>query len=116
MILNYGYGNNMVLENWTIEEMTGYKPISTYYTDFSIAEKFGKDAIVDTYNTAMENWKTDYKWLTEIVMVLNWKMWRHSEDNIELSKLYQELWEKASNYAETHLKDEELSYYYRTTD
>ena len=35
----------MKLENWTIEEMTGYKPITTFYTDFSIADKFGTKGI-----------------------------------------------------------------------
>lgn len=35
----------ILLENWTIEETTGYKPLTTFYTDFSIAEKFGLDGI-----------------------------------------------------------------------
>ena len=35
----------MKIENWTIEEMTGYKPISTFYIDFSIADMIGVDAI-----------------------------------------------------------------------
>ena len=106
----------MQIKDWCIEQMTGYKPITTYYSDFSIAEKFGNQAIIDTYEQAMENWKMCYEYLTEIVMVLNWKMWEHSEGNLELSRLYQDLWEKASRYAETHLKGDELSYYYRTTD
>ena len=106
----------MKLENWNIEEMTGYKPITTFYTDFSIAEKFGKDAIIDTYKRAMDNWKKNYKYLNELVMALNWKMFRWYEENSTLSALYGVLWEKASNYAEKNLNGEELSYYYKTTD
>ena len=32
----------MKIENWRIEELTGYKPITSFYTDFSIADRFGK--------------------------------------------------------------------------
>lgn len=39
----------MKVENWRIEELTGYVPITTFYTDFSIADKFGIGAIEDTY-------------------------------------------------------------------
>ena len=42
----------MKIENWIIEEITGYKPITTLYTDFIIADKFGQRAIVDTYQIA----------------------------------------------------------------
>lgn len=105
----------MQLENWNIEEMTGYKPITTFYTDFSIADKFGDKAIIDTYKRAMDNWKNDYKYLTELVMVLNWKAFRY-QDNHDLCLLYTTLWDMASNYAENNLNGDELDYYYATTD
>lgn len=63
------------LPRWNIEEMCGYKPITTFWDDFSIADNFGIDAVCDTYNRAFQEWKTDYKYLTELVMVLNWKIW-----------------------------------------
>ena len=66
----------MTIENWTIEEMTGYKPITTFYTDFSIADKFGVEAIKDTYKRVFQEWRHDYKYITELAMVLNWKLWR----------------------------------------
>ena len=106
----------MVIKNWNIEEMCGYKPLTTYYMDFSIAEPFGVGAIKETYNTAMECWKNDYKYLTEIVMVLNWKIFEHYGHNDRYAKLYDELWREADMYAQTHLKGEELDYFYRTTD
>lgn len=102
--------------NWNIEELTGYTPITTFYTDFSIADGFGVDAIKDTYKRAFNEWKTDYKYLTELVMVLNWKIAEHYEDNMEYAELYNQLWGKADSYACEHLKGEQLDYFYKTTD
>ena len=104
------------VERWNIEEMTGYHPISTFYEDFSTADSSGVPAIRDTFNRAFENWKTDYKMLTELVMVLNWKIFRWYKRNDKLAMVYNELWEKADIYATENLKGEELSYFYRTTD
>ncbi len=106
----------MKIKTWTIYEQTGYKPITTFYEDFSIADWFGESAIRDTFNRAFKHWKEDYKFLTELVMALNWKIWEHYESNEKYAKLYNELWEKADLYATSHLKGEELSYFYRTTD
>jgi hypothetical protein len=86
------------------------------YLDFSIADKFNVDAIKDTYERAFNEWKNDYRYLTELVMVLNWKSWEHYETNEEYTQLYIELWSKADKYATTHLKGDELSYFYKTTD
>lgn len=106
----------MKIKTWTIYEQTGYKPITTFYEDFSIADWFGLDAIRDTFKRAFEEWKGNYKFLTELVMALNWKIWEHYETNEKYAKLYNELWEKADLYATSHLKGEELAYFYRTTD
>lgn len=106
----------MNIKNWNIEEMTGYKPITTFYQDFSIADMFGKSAILDTYNRAFEEWKKDYKYLTELVMVLNWKIWEHYKTKKELAEIYNNLWEKTDLYAQDNLKGKELSYFYSTTD
>lgn len=101
---------------WNIEAMCGYKPKTTFYEDFGIAEFYGEDAIKDTYERAMESWKTDVVYLTELVMVLNWKIWEHYETDERLAKVYNDLWEKADNYALDNLKGDDLSYFFRTTD
>ena len=106
----------MYFKNWNIEELTGYHPITTFYEDFSIADWFGVGAIQDTFNRAFENWKGDYKYLTELVMALNWKIWEHYEHNEKYAQLYNKLWTKADIYARDNLKGEELAYFYRTTD
>lgn len=99
-----------------IEMQTGYSCITTFFEDFSIADKFGVDVVKDTYARELKEWKHDYKYLTELVMVLNWKIWQYYNHNDELANVYNELWQKADNYACEHLKGEELSYFYQTTD
>lgn len=42
------------LPQWRIQQDTGYKPITTFYQDFSIADKFGTNAIRETYNRAFK--------------------------------------------------------------
>ena len=105
------------MRTWNIEALTGYKPITTFYEDFSIADRFGRSAILDTYKRAMSEWKHDYKYLTELVMALNWKIWEHYDTGNEAyTALYNDLWSRAEEYASTHLEGEELNYYYRTID
>lgn len=104
------------LVTWNIEELTGYKPITTFYEDFSIADRFGENAILDTYKRAFGEWKSDYKYLTELVMALNWKIWEWYEKNEKIARIYNDLWEKTADYAVENLEGDELKYYFRTTD
>ena len=52
-------------------EEIGYKALTTFWQDFSIADNFGETAVEDTYQRVFKEWKHDYKYLTELVMVLN---------------------------------------------
>ena len=106
----------MIIKTFDSEAAFGYKQITTFYEDFSIADNFGIDAIKDTYKRAFKNWKDDYKYLTELVMVLNWKSWEHANTNEKYAKLYSDLWGETDLYATEHLKGDELRYFYRTTD
>lgn len=94
----------------------GYTPQTTFWEDFSIADPFGLEAVQDTFNRAFEEWKSDHIYLTELVLVLNWKIWQHYESNEALARLYNTLWETADAYACDNLEGEELAYFYRTTD
>lgn len=96
--------------------VNGYETKTTFWMDFSIADAFGISAIKDTYNRAFNEWKTNYIYLTELVMVLNWKIWQYHERNYALMELYNKLWEQADTYACENLKGDELSYFYKTTD
>ena len=102
---------------WNIQAITGYEPKTTFWTDFSIADAFGLDAIRDTFNRAFSEWKSDCVYLTELVMVLNWKLWQHHErGNEAYAGIYDELWEKADAWACENLTGDELTYFYNTTD
>ena len=94
----------------------GYKPMTTFWMDFSIADKFGIDAIKDTFNRAFEEWKTDVKYLTELVMVLNHKIWYWYEKNDAYGRVYNELWQQADQWCNENLTGEDADYYFQTTD
>lgn len=99
------------------KEELGYDTMTTYWEDFSIAERFGKSAIIDTYQRAMKEHKNDYKILTEIVLILNHKIWHHYNNHNEpLADLYNELWQKADAWCCENLKGDELTYFYRVLD
>lgn len=116
------------LPQWSIEEMTGYKPCTTFWQDFSIADVFvlngqEPDAVQDTHNRSWPQMKEKMlgiEGLTEYIMVLNWKMHQHYNGNrpghMELSKLYNKLWEETDAWAMDNLKDSDLDYYLETTD
>lgn len=89
---------------------------TTFPQDFTIADKFGIKAIKDTFNRAFKEWKSDYRYLTHLVMALNHKIWEHYETNKAYAELYNELWQKADAYACDNLKGDELAYFYRVTD
>lgn len=99
-----------------IRDLNGYETITTFWEDFTIADKFGINAVKDTFNRAFNEWKGNYKYLTELVLVLNHKIWFWYGKNDALAKVYNDLWEKADLYACNNLKGEELSYFYRILD
>ena len=90
---------------------------STFYADFSVADVYGEKAIQETYNTAFNNWKTNYKMFTELVAVLNHKIWFWYEHGItEYSELYDRLWKQADAYGCDNLKGEELKHFMMVLD
>ena len=108
------------MQKWNVEEAIGYKPLTTFWEDFSIAERFGIDAIKDTAARAFEAWKDNYKFLTELIMVINHKSWAWNEINRELMSFYSDLYyeydEKAYSYLEKTGNKEALTYYFKTLD
>lgn len=92
---------------------------NTFFMDFSIADIYGVNAVKDTYRRAFQEWKSDYKMLTALVVTLNHKIWQHYEATPrreDLVRLYDNLWRQAEDYALTNLKGDELQYYYNITD
>lgn len=104
------------MEFWNIEALTGYAPKTTFWQDFVIAEAFGSSAIQDTYNRAFNGWKNNHIYITELVMVLNHKIWRWYQVNEDYARLYDKLWKELDEWCLENLKGEELDYYLETTD
>lgn len=96
--------------------MSGYQQKTTFWMDFSIADKFGIAAIKNTYDRGFKEWKTNHVYLTELVMVLNHKIWRWYEKNEAIARVYNDLWEQTDLYAQDNLHGEELDYFYEVTD
>lgn len=105
------------IKTWSIEELTGYTPRTTFYEDFSIADNFGTSAVRDTYCRAFNAWQNNIEYMTELVMVLNWKIWEHHHSkNYMLAEMYDELWRKADEWVIDHFDGEDLQYFLRTTE
>lgn len=94
-----------------------YEFKTTFWMDFTIADKFGIEAVKDTFKRAFSEWKTDYIYLTELTLVINWKCWQHYEkNNIEISKLYSEYYYQLREYCLDNLNGKELEYFIKTLD
>lgn len=94
----------------------GYEMQSTFFEDFSIADSFGSEAVKDTFKRVFEEWKDNYIYLTELVIVLNYKIWEHYKTKLLLAKVYDSLWKQADSYACNNLKGDELKFFFRITD
>lgn len=100
---------------WNITALNGYEPMTTFWQDFSIADKFGNKAIEDTYNRAKAAWKDNCKYWTELCLVLNHKIWQWWETDRERATLYDRLWREADEIT-LEWTEEEQAYYFQITD
>ena len=90
---------------------------TTFWSDFSIADAFGIDAVKDTFRRAFAEWKSDYVYLTELEIVMNWKCWEHfNKGNKEISELYSEYYYQCREYAYDTFTDSQLQYHFEMTD
>ena len=80
--------------------MNDYQPKTTFWMGFSIANQFGIATIKDIYNRAFKKWKNNHVYLTELVMVLNHKIWQWYEKDEAIARVYNDLWEQAGLYAQ----------------
>ena len=79
-----------------LEAVSPYELFTTFYSDLSVAEYFGEKGIRETFNNVCESWLNDYKYFTEFVLCLNWKIWAwHDLGCDKVAKVYDELWKKA---------------------
>lgn len=93
-----------------------YQMKTTFMQDFDIANMFGESAVRDTLKRARQEWQDDVVYVTELTMVLNWQLWKLYKTNEKLARVYEDLWREMSDWCMDNLKDDDLSYYIRTTD
>ena len=94
----------------------GYEMETTFWEDFTIADAFGVSAIEDTYKRAFNGWKHDYVYITELSLVLNWKMFQWYEKDDSKYQIYYNLYTKLDAWCMDNLRNSELIYYIDTTD
>ena len=106
-------------ERWwrnMLASMTDYEPKTTFFSDLSIAECFGANAIKETYKDVIQQWGDDIVHITEFTMCLKHKIWQLYKVDEPIAKLYDELWRKSCDYVLNHFKGEDLAYFYKVTD
>ena len=108
--------SKILLEKLALEKMLDYKFESTFWEEFSIAEDYGAEGVKEHYDLVFEQWKDNLKFLTELVLVLNIKIfiWYGVDDSI--GKMYDQLWKETDGYALNTLKSDDLHYYLSTLD
>ena len=101
-----------------IKEMQpDYNIVSTFASDFAIADACGIEAIKSTFEVSFKNFKHDVYMMAEMSLVLNWAIWRYWElHNQELSLLYDEIWHECDNWCMDNFNGDELQFYLQVTD
>lgn len=94
----------------------GYTMQTTFFSDFTIADKFGLNAIKQTFDNAFRSYKYNHVYLTEIAIVTSNKSCEWYGKNEQYMNLYAECYHKVDDWCMKHLKADELEYYLNATD
>ena len=96
---------------------TGYEMKTTYWGDFTVAERLsGVEGVKDTFKRAFKCMKDDEVYITEMYMVANWKVWQHYKTNKDLAEEYQKIDDIIDDYVDKHWNKKQKEYFYATTD
>ena len=104
------------LQKLALEKEFDYKFETTFWEEFSISDQYGSDGVIEHYNQVFEQWKDNLKYLTELVLVLNWKIFQWYQVDDDLGLTYDQLWKMTDSYAMENLKGDDLHYYLHTLD
>ena len=122
------------LPAWTMADAIGYEPKTTFWQDFCIAERFGVDAIKDTFKRAFAEWKELPVYLTEMALVLNHRgwVWYNVADKLSksdkedergkadiakwISRIYFDRYDEVMTWARDNYAGEDLEYFDKTID
>lgn len=90
---------------------------TNFKKNFTIADKLGKTAIKKTFEKEFKTWQKNVEYITELCIVLNWKIWEHfNEGRYDFARLYTKLWERVDVWCQKNLKGKNLKYFYDMTD
>ena len=102
----YAYAIERSFEDYFKRIGSPYERITTFASDFALAEAYGDNAVKDTYRNALSSWLGNYKYATELTMVLNWYSWFWADNGEpELARLYADLYYKCRNAFYKHYRD-----------
>ena len=100
-----------------LKEMSGYETKTTFFSDLSVAEWFGKESIMDTHKRVVKEWFKNVEMFTEYVMALNHQSWFwYNNGNSELSELYSDLYYQMRDKVLDNYKGKDLQYFLDVTD
>lgn len=89
-----------------------YKMKTTFFSDFAIANRFGKKAIIETYQTSFNSFKDDVVYMMELTFVLNINCWeKYHEGDLAMSKVYEELYYECYDKCLDNFKGEDIKKY-----
>lgn len=97
-------------------ETEGYTFKTTFHNDFDIADHYGLNAIKDTYNRAVEEWRSNIEYITELALVLNHRAWFWYNKNETFAKLYDFLYYTLVDYVDVNFSEKNLKYFYKVLD
>ncbi len=106
----------VLLQKQALEKQFNYNFRTSFWMEFSIAENYGVEGIFEHYNLVFDQWKNNLEYLTELVLVLNWKIYQWYQVNDSLGHTYDALWRKTDSYAMETLKGDDLHYYLSVLD
>ena len=113
------------LPEWTMAKEIGYEPKTTFWQDFSIADIYGAEAVLDTFKQAFREWHHDVTYIAELALVLNHKgCWfyaaseqRGGDEILDMiSQMYFKMYEQLHDWAHENFTGDDAEYYFKVTD
>lgn len=108
--------NGIIEQKLALEKEFNYKFETTFWEEFSIADQYGPEGVLEHYNLVFDQWKDNLMYLTELVLVLNWKIYQWYQVDDTLGMTYDELWKRTDSFAMDTLKGEDLHNYLSVLD
>jgi hypothetical protein len=100
---------------WQFENLNGYRPMTLFYTELSVAEDYGANAVQGIFEICFDMAvNSGIAYLTELVLVLICKSEELYNSDRALSKIYELLWKRVDAYIKANFKGDKLYYYFRT--